>query len=186
MPAGPGLPRAPPSTWTTSLSIDSLIRLRVGTLARRGPRASRSGGDRRSQDGFGSQRESPGVVRGGVPLAQGLVEVVYLVAAVDELNRLVGIVEVDAEAIPRELPGDDEGDLARGGLLPDGRCADPGLAERTRDARHGPPVLGCVEQLERPLELALAAGRDRVHLAGLAATPGEELLEPGARGRQAV
>src|SRR5829696_7660921 len=112
MPAGPGFPRAPPSTWTTSLPIPSLTARGAREVARRRCRGRRDA-ERGSRDRLGGEAETAGVVGGRVPAAQNLVEVVDLVAAVEQQDRLVGVVEVDAVAVPRELPGDHDAHLAR-------------------------------------------------------------------------
>src|SRR4051794_40907915 len=88
--AGPGLPRAPPSTFTVSLPIDSAMdRPAVG-----GGAAAR--GD----------HHHPAIMRGRVPLARGGVDLVDLEALAELVDRAQLVAEVDAPLVPGQLPGD--------------------------------------------------------------------------------
>ena len=81
---------------------------------------------------------------------------------------LVG--EIDLVAVPAQLPdhGDDH-DARALGQRPHGD--DGGPSERATPADRA-RVVGCVEQLERPLHLELGVGRDRADVARLARRAG--------------
>src|SRR5258705_8370248 len=107
-----------------------------------------------------SKMETSGLVSGGIG---GLVVVVEL----GQLRALLGhaharglVAEVDLVAVPAQLPGhDDRYDAALGGRR---AHSDDGRTERSRNAADGARVLGAVEELDRPGDLQVGVGGDRM------------------------
>src|SRR5688572_7616999 len=103
--AGPGFPRAPPSTLTRT-----------------------SSGNRRSE------AHPPVLGRRRVPLPRGAVQLVHLVALVDLVDLTGLVLEIDAPLIPGELPGDRDADLTgRAGGGPDRDRRQPECAGEASD-----------------------------------------------------
>src|SRR6201999_2026 len=134
--AGPGLPRAPPSTFTVSFGIESAVhRAAVRRLVTR----------RRDHD-------DATVVRRGVPLARGGVDLVELEAPFELVDRAQLVTEVDAPLVPGQLPGDGDADhLGGGGEIAD---RDRGRAERAGEPGDGAPGVRGVEAGDGVLEAA--------------------------------
>src|SRR4051812_16135670 len=214
--AGPGLPRAPPSTWTTSFTRGSL-RVDGRELARHPrapaipagallavlgvlPRAALGlapvdddlhvrvvlvvldeplvelGRKFLWDDGVDHRRGNLRVLRGEVQLALlvgrgvgdlvGRLELGELRPLGDEPDPRGLVAEVDLEAVPGQLPSDDDRhDAALGRRRAHGHDR---RAQRARDTRDRARVRARVEEVERARHLELEVRRDRVNAALLA------------------
>src|SRR5579864_2392455 len=112
------------------------------------------------------RRKSPGLIAGGVRLAFAWIELVQLLPLGGETHPIL-IGEIEFIAIPVELPRDHQVDHARVTLnRPDRHRRQPQRAGHPGD---GPRMLRPVERLDRKRNSMLGAGRNRPHVAGLAA-----------------
>src|SRR3954451_25118390 len=214
--AGPGLPRAPPSTWTTSFTsaslgvdrrelagharaaavaagallavlglalraalglapVDDDLHVRVVLVVLDEPLVELRG-EFLWDDGVDHRRGNLRVLRREVQLALlvgrgvgdlvGGLELGELGPLGHEAHAGGFVAEVDLEAVPRELPADDDrDDAALGQRRPD---RDDRGAEGAGDARDGARVRARVEEVERARHLQVEVRRDRVDVARLA------------------